>query len=96
MRFFLEFLRLDTSDPRYGGLTFAQWCSLAAIYLATAATRRQLLEYLVAFEADGVLLVCPERGAIHRVEFPGVRGAPRGALREAQGAASAARAGRRT
>ncbi len=40
--------------------------------LATAATRRQLLEYLVAFEADGVLLVCPERGAIHRVEFPGV------------------------
>jgi hypothetical protein len=34
-----------------------------------AATRRQLLEYLVAFGADGVLLVCPERGAIHRVEF---------------------------
>lgn len=43
--------------------------------LATAATRRQLLEYLVAFDADGVLLVCPEhgsRGVIHRVEFPGV------------------------
>jgi len=38
--------------------------------LSTAATRRQLLEYLVAFEADGVLLVCPEAGAIHRVEFP--------------------------
>jgi len=38
--------------------------------LATAATRRQLLEYHVAFEADGVLLVCPERGAIHRVDFP--------------------------
>jgi hypothetical protein len=38
--------------------------------LATAATRRQLLEYHVAFAADGVLLVCPERGAIHRVEFP--------------------------
>ena len=28
--------------------------------LATAATRRQLLEYRVAFDADGVLLVCPE------------------------------------
>jgi hypothetical protein len=41
--------------------------------LASAATRRQLLEYHVAFEADGVLLVCPERGAIHRVEFPPVR-----------------------
>ena len=38
--------------------------------LTTAATRRQLLEYYVAFEADGVLLVCPEAGAIHRVEFP--------------------------
>lgn len=38
--------------------------------IETAATRRQLLEYSVAFAADGVLLVCPERGTIHRVEFP--------------------------
>lgn len=38
--------------------------------ITTAATRRQLLEYHVAFGADGVLLVCPERGTIHRVEFP--------------------------
>jgi hypothetical protein len=38
--------------------------------LATAATRRQLLEYHVAFAVDGVLLVCPERDEIHRVEFP--------------------------
>jgi hypothetical protein len=38
--------------------------------LSTAATRRQLLEYHVAFESDGVLLVCPERNAIYRVEFP--------------------------
>lgn len=37
--------------------------------LTTAATRRQLLEYRVAFDVDGVLLVCPERGTIHRVEF---------------------------
>jgi Holliday junction resolvase-like predicted endonuclease len=37
--------------------------------IATAATRRQLLEYHVAFAVDGVLLVCPEREAIHRVEF---------------------------
>jgi hypothetical protein len=28
-----------------------------------------LLEYHVAFAADGVLLVCPERGAIHRITF---------------------------
>lgn len=32
-RFFLEFLRLDSSDPRYGGLTFAQWASIA-IFIA--------------------------------------------------------------
>lgn len=38
--------------------------------VTTAATRRQLLEYHVAFGADGVLLVCPERGAIHRIVFP--------------------------
>lgn len=38
--------------------------------LATAATRRQLLEYSIAFAADGVLLVCPERDEIKRVEFP--------------------------
>ena len=38
--------------------------------IETAATRRQLLEYHVAFEADGVLLVCPELGTIQRIEFP--------------------------
>jgi hypothetical protein len=38
--------------------------------VTTAATRRQLLEYHVAFGADGVLLVCPETEQIHRVVFP--------------------------
>jgi hypothetical protein len=38
--------------------------------LTTAATRRQLLEYHVAFGVDGVLLVSPERGTIQRVRFP--------------------------
>ncbi len=38
--------------------------------LETAATRRQLLEYHVAFAVDGVLLVCPERGSIQRIVFP--------------------------
>jgi len=37
--------------------------------LATAATRRQLLEYHVAFRADAVLLVCPEAQTIHRIDF---------------------------
>ncbi len=38
--------------------------------LDTAATRRQLLEYHVAFGVDGVVLVSPERGTVQRVEFP--------------------------
>ncbi len=29
-RFLFEFLRLERTDPRYGGLTFAQWASIAA------------------------------------------------------------------
>jgi phosphatidylglycerol:prolipoprotein diacylglycerol transferase len=29
-RFLFEFLRPDRTDPRYGGLTFAQWASIAA------------------------------------------------------------------
>jgi hypothetical protein len=38
--------------------------------IETAATRRQLLEYHVAFAVDGVLLVSPEQGTIQRVAFP--------------------------
>ena len=37
--------------------------------LTTAATRRQLLEYAVAYDADGVLLVDPEAGEVHEVDF---------------------------
>lgn len=42
----------------------------AAPRLDTAATRRQLLEYLVAYRAHGALLVDADRGAVHEVEFP--------------------------
>jgi hypothetical protein len=38
------------------------------------ATRRQLLEYGMAYDADGVLLVDAERGAVHEVRFPGFTG----------------------
>ena len=34
VRFFLEFWRLNTSDPRYVGLTFAQWVSIIAFLVA--------------------------------------------------------------
>jgi phosphatidylglycerol:prolipoprotein diacylglycerol transferase len=44
VRFFLDFLRLDDSDPRYAGLTFAQWVSIgvfvAAIIAAVQVARR--------------------------------------------------------
>jgi hypothetical protein len=36
----------------------------------TPATRRQLLEYSIAFDADGVLLVDAETGQVHEVAFP--------------------------
>jgi hypothetical protein len=38
--------------------------------LDTAATRRQLLEYRVAFQVDGVLLVDGEAREVHEVIFP--------------------------
>jgi hypothetical protein len=34
------------------------------------STRRQLLEYQLAFEVDGVLMVDMERGRVHRIHFP--------------------------
>ena len=37
--------------------------------LTTQATRRQLLEYRVAYEVDGVLLVDMEEGVVHTVDF---------------------------
>ena len=38
--------------------------------LDTAATRRQLLEYQLAYGADGVVLVDAEAGTVRRVDFP--------------------------
>lgn len=57
-----------------------------ATRIETPATRRQLLEYRVAFDCDGILLVDAEAGAIHEVRFPGVgtRRTSRIALRSGQ------------
>ncbi len=38
--------------------------------LETPATRRQLLEYRVAFDVDGVLLVDVDAGRVHALAFP--------------------------
>lgn len=38
--------------------------------LETSATRRQLLEYRIAFDVDGVVLVDGETGGVHEITFP--------------------------
>lgn len=38
--------------------------------IETSATRRQILEYRVAFDVDGVVLVDGETGRVHEVTFP--------------------------
>jgi hypothetical protein len=48
----------------------------AAPRIDTAATRRQLLEYQVAYGVDGVLLVDAEAGAVRVVDFPDVTSEP--------------------
>lgn len=40
IRFFLEYLRPETSDPRHLGFTFAQWCSIVAFGVAIYVARR--------------------------------------------------------
>ena len=50
--------------------------------IETSATRRQMLEYRIAFDVDGVLLVDAESGLVHEVTFPTLErfgGARRGA-----------------
>ncbi len=39
-------------------------------------TRRQLLEYTLAYDVDGVLLLDADADTLHRVEFPTGRGRP--------------------
>ena len=64
-------LRVDYLVERAGELLVAEVkTGEEAPSVESAATRRQLLEYHVAFAADGVLLVSPERGTIQRVVFP--------------------------
>lgn len=68
-------LRLDLLVAKAGEVLAAEVKSgTEAPRLETAATRRQLLEYRVAFAVDGVLLVEPAAGSIRRVDFPVRRG----------------------
>ena len=64
-------LRADLIVERGGEVLAAEVKTGAeAPRLETAATRRQLLEYRVAFAVDGVLLVEPDAGRVRRVDFP--------------------------
>jgi hypothetical protein len=38
--------------------------------LTTASTRRQLLEYVIAFQVDGILLLDAESQRLHQIVFP--------------------------
>lgn len=73
-------LRADLVVSRKGRRYVAEVkTGVVAPSLETAATRRQLLEYSVAYDADGVLLVDMEAERIHEVAFAMPRvTAPRG------------------
>jgi len=62
-----------------GGLRYVAEVKTGAFAprIETAATRRQLLEYRVAFDVDGALLVDVEAGRVRVVEFPFPGAAPR-------------------
>jgi hypothetical protein len=65
--------------------------------LETSATRRQMLEYRIAFDVDGVVLVDAEQGTVHEVTFPALarfaEPRPSGSWRLAAVALAAAAAG---
>jgi hypothetical protein len=64
-------LRCDFLVAR-GGERWVAECKTgeAAPRLATAATRRQLLEYQVAYGAAGVALVDATAGVVYEIRFP--------------------------
>jgi hypothetical protein len=64
-------LRADYIVERRGRLFVAEVKSgELAPSIETAATRRQLLEYRIAFAVDGALLVDGEAGTVREVVFP--------------------------
>lgn len=71
---FLAGLRADYIVAKNGARFVAEVKTGAlAPSVATAATRRQLLEYELAFDVDGVLLVDAEQARVHAIVFPTLR-----------------------
>jgi hypothetical protein len=64
-------LRADYVVERHG-LRFVAEAKTGALatQIQTPATRRQLLEYRVAYDVDGVLLIDADKQRVHEVRFP--------------------------
>ena len=66
-------VRADAIVKRKRRRFVAEFKTGRAASVRSRHTRRQLLEYAVLYEADGVLLVDATRGTIHAIEFPMLR-----------------------
>ena len=91
VRFFLEYWRLNSSDPRYVGFTFAQWCSVVA-FAAAAYVAVRLWKTGAPSPLPGELGGRPggrraSLAAIARVSMKG--GLPTATARELEAAAKA-------
>ena len=66
-------LRLDAVVTRDGHRYVAEFKTGNVATVGAASTRRQLLEYAVAFPDHGMLLVDVEAEEVLEIEFPGLR-----------------------
>jgi hypothetical protein len=68
-------LRADFLVERRGRVFVAEVKSgIESVKVTGRGTRRQLLEYLFAFEVDGILLVDMQTDSIREVVFPAIKG----------------------
>lgn len=68
VRFFLDYLRLDSTDPRYASLTFAQWSSILALGVAMYLAVQVLKNGTPALTTDDPMPVKPGQKAASAVE----------------------------
>lgn len=63
VRFFLDYLRLDSTDPRYASLTFAQWSSIVAFGVAVYVAIQVMKNGKPAPTTDDAMPVKPGKAA---------------------------------
>lgn len=82
VRFFLDFLRPEMSDPRHFGLTFAQWASMLAFGAAVAVAVRLLKTGKAAETVAPTSREAQEklRVILKEPEATGAKGTPKGKL----------------